>query len=297
MNVYATIDEVKRYIGKAEGEETKDDVLFLSFAIKASRMFDNFATNGVLPVRHFYPTLATKDFDHPDDATFLILKDDLLSCDSLTTKNGATTITSADYLLMTANDRYNQTPFAKIKLQPDGTVTEYAYNGTPYQANSITGPWGYHNDWDNAWEDSGDTVQDVGGIDDTVTIVTVNDVDGDDINGIPIRFKRQQLIKIEDEYMWVTNTNSTDNELAVRRARNGTTAASHAEDKAIYIYRPMYDVIQAMTVLTTHIYRRKDSVGTPDDRPLAGAEGQLILPVVLPEDVKKILRPYKKEAL
>jgi hypothetical protein len=297
MNVYATVDEVKRYIGRSVGEETKDDDLLLRFTIKASRMFDNFATNGVLPMRRFYPTLATKNFDHPDDATMLNLKDDLLSCDSLTTKNGATSITSADYVLMTSGGRYNQTPFGIIQLHPDGTVTEFEYDGTPYQSNAIIGPWGYHTDWSNAWEDSGDTVQDGGGIDDVVTTITVNNADGDDINGMPFRFKRQQLIKVENEYMWVTYVNVTDDELTVRRAQNGTTAASHANGVAISIYKPMADVIQAMEVLSAHIYRRRESVGTPDDRPIAGAQGQLILPAVLPEDVKKILRPYKKEAL
>lgn len=297
MNVYATIDEVKLYIANLEGEETKDDDLLLRFTVKASRMFDNFATNGVMPTRHFYPTKATKEFDNPDDATLLLLKDDLLSCDSLTTENGDTVILPADYVLMTANSRYNQTPFAKIQLQPNGTTTAFAYDGTPYQANSITGPWGYHNDWDNAWEDSGDTVKDVGGIDDSEAVVTVNDADGDDINGISHRFKQQQLIKIEDEYMWITDVNSTDDKLTVRRARNGTTGATHAQDKAIYIYRPMYDIIQAMEALTAHIYRRRTSIGTPNDRPLAGAQGQLILPSVLPEDVKKILHPYRKESL
>ena len=298
MNVYATIDEVKLYLALAgEGEENKDDALLLRFTIKASRMFDNFATNGVMPMRRFYPTNATKNFDHPDDATLLSLKDDLLSCDTLTTENTATEIASADYVLMTANGRYNQTPFSQIQLQPDGTTTEFAYNGTPYQANAITGPWGFHSDWSNAWEDSGDTVQDVGGIDASETVITVTDAHGDDINGIPVRFKHQQLIKIEDEYMWITDVNSTDNELTVRRARNGTTGATHANAKEIYIFRPMADVLQAMEVLSAHIYRRKDSVGTPDDRPLAGEHGQIFLPSVLPEDVKQILRPYRKEAL
>lgn len=298
MNVYATIDELKLYLGLAdESESTKDDALLLRFTVKASRMFDNFATNGVMPMRRFYPTVATKVFDHPDIASLLKLNDDLLEVSSLTTENGATAIASADYILATSKGDYNQTPYKRIQLQPDGTTTEFSYDGTPYQANSVTGVWGYHTDWANAWEDSGDSVQDVGGINDSIAIVTVTDADGDDINGIPNRFKQQQLIKIENEYLWITEVDISGNQLTVRRARNGTTAASHAQGKSIYIYRPMFDVLQAMEVLSAHIYRRKDSVGTPDDRPLAGPQGQLILPAVLPEDVAKILKAYKKESL
>ncbi len=299
MNVYATVDEIKLYLGGGleELQESDDDALLMRFAIKASRMFDNFATNGVMPTRRFYPTIATKDFDHPDDTALLSLRDDLLECTTLTTDNGGTTILAANYELQTSNGRYNQTPYSQIRLHPDGTVTAFEYDGTPYAANAVTGLWGYHNDWADAWEDSGDSVQDVAGISSSDTTITVTDADGDDINGLPTRFKIQQILKIEDEYLWLTDVNGTDNELTVRRGMNGSTAATHALDTAIYVYRPMDDIIEAMELLSTYIYRRKDSIGSEIDRPMVGDKGQLIMPQVLPSEVMRILRPYRKEAL
>ena len=299
MNVYATIDEIKLYLGGGleEGEESKDDILLLRFAVKASRMFDKFATNGVMPMRHFYPTIATKDFDHPEDTDLLLLKDDLLEVTTFTTKNGAITITAADYELMTANGRYNQTPYSRIQMHPDGTQKLFEFNGTSFAANQLVGAWGFHDNWAEAWEDSGDTVTDGSGIDATVTTITVDDADGDDINGIAHRFKHQQLLKIESEYLWVTDVDVTANTLTVRRGMNGSTAATHAQTTAISIFRPMDDVVEAMEELTTFIYHRKDTLGTRDDFSFMGNEGQLIIPSTLPETVKSILRPHRKEAL
>lgn len=299
MNVYATVDEIKLYLGGglAELQESDDDTLLMRFAIKASRMFDNFATNGVMPMRRFYPTIAAKDFDHPDDAALLSLRDDLLDCTTLTTENGDTTILAANYELQTSNGKYNQTPYSQIQLHPDETVTAFAYDGTPYAANAVTGLWGYHNDWANAWEDSGDSVQNAGGIDASEATIEVSDADGADINGLPTRFKIQQILKIEEEYLWLVDVNGTDDELTVRRGMNGSTAATHALDKPIYVYRPMDDVIEAMELLSTYIYRRKDSVGSEIDRPMIGDKGQLIMPRVLPSEVLRILWPYRKEAL
>lgn len=297
MNVYATIDELKLYLSLDPLADTKDDGLLLKFAIQASRMFDTFATNGIMPKRRFYPTLATKDFDHPSDhPAVLRLYDDLLAVTTLTTKNGATTISSSDYNLKTANGTYNQTPYRQVKLRIDGTTTAFEFDGTPDAANQIIGFWGYHADWANAWEDSGDTVQD-NPLSSSGTTLLVTDVDGDDINGIPNRFKLQQLLQIQDEILWITDTNITDNTLTVRRGMNGTTAASHVQNTTISVFKPMDDVVEAMQTLTAHLYRRRDDIGTSAERPVTGAQGQILLPSTLPEEVKKILRPHRKESL
>lgn len=297
MNVYATIDELKLYIGQDALTDTKEDDLFLRFTIQASRMFDTFATNGIMPKRRFYPTLATKDFDHPSDhPAVLRLYDDLLEVTTLTTKNGATTISSSDYNLKTANGTYGQTPYRQIKLVIDGTTTAFEFDGTPDAANQIIGFWGYHDNWTGAWEDSSDTVQD-DPLSSSATTLTVTDVNGDDINEIPNRFKRQQLLKIEDEILWIINTNITDNTLTVRRGMNGTTAAAHVQTTTINVFKPMDDVVEAMQALGSYLYRRKDSIGTSADRAIVSEQGPLILPGVLPEEVKRILRPHRKESL
>jgi hypothetical protein len=300
VNVYATIFDVLIYLGRdpyTAIAELNEEALLLDYTVNASRMFDTFATNGTMPKRRFYPTIDTRTFDHPENASLLKLRDDLLELTTLTTKNGATTITSADYVLRTATGRYGQTPYNQIQLKEDATYSEYEYDGTQYEANSVIGVWGYHDSWADAWELSGDTVTDSGGINATVTTITVDDADGDDINGFPYRFRKQQILKIESEYLWLTGVNITDNTLTVRRGMNGSTAATHAETTPISIYRPMSDIRAAMQVLTVHLYRRKDTIGERDERPVAGPLGQLILPAVLPDEVQRILKPHRKESL
>ena len=300
MNVYTTIDELKEFIegGLGEGIETDSDSLMRRFCIDASRMFDTWVTNGVPPKRHFYPTSATKEFDHPTDSpTVLRLQNDLLEITTLTTENGSVTILPADYVPVTSKGDHNRTPYAVIKLPEDSSVGTFSYNGTKLKANAIDGIWGYHDEWADAWEDSGDVVKDDPQITAVATTLTVDDSDGDDINGFPHRFKAQQVIRIGDEYLWVTAVDRSNDILTVRRGMNGTTAAVHLKDVSIDIFRPMDDVRAAMTALVAYLYQHRSSIGSPDDRPLATADGVMVLPSTLPEEVQRMLKPYRKERL
>lgn len=299
MNVYATVDELKEFMqgGLEVQVEEADDSLLKKFCIKASRMFDSWATNGVPPTRRFYPQIATKDYDHPSDCvTELRLFDDLLEATTLTTENGATSILASDYVLATAKGDYNRTPYTQVILVEDATVAQFSYSGTVRKANALTGIWGYHNEWADAWEDSGDSVQD-DPLADSATTITVNDVDGDDINGLPVRFKVQQLLRIEDEYVWITDVDPTAETLTVRRGMNGSDAASHVKDKAIEIFRPMNDLKFAIEALVKYLYKRRATIGSAEDRPLATADGILVLPNRLPDEVTLNLRSYRKEGL
>lgn len=299
MNVYATAAEVKRMLGSGvePGKEARDEDVFLQFCIDASRMFDTWVTNGVQPKRRFYPKVATKTFDHPGGSpTELGLRDDLLELTTLTTKNGATSIPTGDVVLTSPTGNANQSPFARLKLKENGSVTTYTFNGTVLGANSVTGIWGFHDDWSEAWQDSGDSVQD-DPLSAGVTTITVTDADGNDINGLPFRFKRQQLIRIESEYLWITDIDRTGNTLTVRRAMNGSTAAEHVQTTQIDVFIPMNDVRYAMQALVTFLYQRKESIGTTEDRPMSTMDGRLILPSTLPEEVRGILKGYRKEGL
>jgi hypothetical protein len=98
----------------------------------------------------------------------------------------------------------------------------------------VTGTWGYHPDWANAW-DSVDTIQDAAGITASATTVTVVDADGEDLNNLTPRFSPGNLIAIGSEYMDVTKVAA--NVLTIRRGRNGTTAAAHANGAAISTFQ------------------------------------------------------------
>lgn len=300
---YITLDDFKRFFGGLDEQVPHElDTLFKQYIVAASRTVDNYVTNKVRPVRHFHPIVATRNYDYPGlrnsrgSGDLLRLRDDILELTTLTTENGATTISSNDYLLHRWPDTYGRTPYDSIRLQPNGTTTEYSYVNTPYASQTVTGIWGYHDDWANAWEDSQDTVLD-DPLTSSATSITVSNADGDDINGLPNRFQTYQLLKIEDEYLWVTAVDTDGDTLTVRRGVCGTTAASHVQTTTIYRYQVMYDIALAMELWTNHLVRRADSIGTPDQRPLAAAQGVLIFPPAMPTEVKDVLVNYRKDAL
>jgi hypothetical protein len=103
----------------------------------------------------------------------------------------------------------------------------------------------------------------------------------------------QQLLRIENEYVFVTGKNTNTNTLTVIRGVNGTTAAAHLQNTPIYIYQPMADITNAMEVLATYIYRRRDSIGSSGDRGVI-ATGVFTLPSKLPDDVTNIIDVYKR---
>jgi hypothetical protein len=288
MNEYCSFEDLKGYRG-IKTTETDDDDLLKGFCTSASRVWQQLCRG-----RLFYPQSATYYFDHPfEDVTRLRVREkDLLEVTTFTTNNTSTSVSASDYFLM-CGGAYHLTPYDRIVMKSDGSQPNLLYSGTPQKANAITGIWGYHENWANAWVDSGDTVQDGGGINSTVTTITVSDADGADIYAIKPRFKEQQLLKIGSEYAYVTAKNILNNQLTVRRGVNGTTAASHDNATAIYVYAPMEDVFHQVRRLAKWFYEQKDN--TSDiDRPIVTDAGVTLLPSALPKDVVEASIRYRR---
>lgn len=316
--VYATVYQVKNHLIKKKevGRLLDDDEQLQRFCIQASRDFDSYCH------RHFFPRRQTRYYDHPTQrqsrstasaslgilptvgaglvtgtyyADRLRLDKDLLEVITFSTQNGNVTISASDYFLQTG-DSYNHPPYDTLVLKADGSVTALSYTGTPQRANVIDGIWGFHDDWSNAWALL-DTVQNdplaVAG-----TSVTVTDANGTDEQGLTPRFQIQQLLRFgtgaSAEMAYVTKVDNDNDVLTVVRGVNGSTAAEQAQGTGIYVYRPMWEIQNAMLFYATYLYRRKDSVGGADDRPLASASGVMILPNQLPGEVARNIDAYKR---
>jgi len=282
---YVTVEMVKRTQVIIPTTDVKDDELLRGFCRRASRQFDRWCG------RAFYPRTETRYYDHPDDDTWLKLDDDLLEVTTFTTENGDTTISSSDYFLM-CGSRYGMTPYDRIVLKSSGSQPNLLYSGTGQQANAVTGIWGYHEAWADAWQDTGDTVQDSGGISASATTVTVSDVDGTDIWGISPRFEVQQLLQIGSESLFVTGKNETANTLTVRRGVNGTTAATHDADSAIYVYQAMEDIQEAIAEFAHYLWKLKDNAVF--DVTATPALGTVTIPKGIPVQVKDAVDAYRR---
>lgn len=299
MNIwnYVSYEDLKTYL-KIATTETGDDELLEELCRSASEMWD--ASTG----RHFAPWRETRYYDYNDErgdylrfsarqrqayftepwASILKVDEDLLEVNTLQTANGDTTIASGDYYLK-CGATYNRTPYDRIELKVDGDTTVFTFSGTYQKANSVDGIWGYHDDWATAWADSKDAVADVGGINASVTSITVSDADGADQYGNTPRFKVGQLLKIGSEYLYLVAKNTTTNVLTVVRGVNGTTAATHDAAATIYVYQPMRDIWHAVRRLAAWLYGQKDSPYM--DRQANTRTGIITIPDAAPVDVHR----------
>jgi len=121
---------------------------------------------------------------------------------------------------------------------------------------NITGIFGMAKNWVNAFQDE-DTIQDVGGIDNSEIVITVANTDGSNFEQLSPRFSRGQLIRIDNEYMRVVGVDNVANTITVRRAQNGTSSAIHAKDATISIFYPEHGIRQAVAAQAASFYERR----------------------------------------
>lgn len=271
-NLYGTLTQIRARLPQLTG--TGDDTLLLDCIEDASRALDG-ATH-----RHFYPKIATRYYDWQEQLCLEVDDgEDLLSITTLTTDNGDTTLTSDQYFLM-CGESYNIQPYTRIKLNLDANV-QFEFSNTPQQANAITGVWGYHDDYSNAYTDSGDTVQNSTQISASGTTLTVTSGNN---------FERGQTLKIESEWLYVSAI--TSNNLTIQRGLNGSTAAAHVNGTAISIYEPMRDVQRVTLRFATWLYKQYEAPFTFELQ--TGPDGSVIIPQNAPPAVHRFIKQYRR---
>jgi len=276
MNLYATLDQLKTAINVTGS--TYDDILIESLR-RAARLIDT------LTGRQFYPTLATRHFDGSGNSD-LWLPEPLLTATtvSLSSDLGVTytaLVANTDYWVSNGRE-YDKTPYQLLRINPNGDYSVWYAN---HRAVKIVDIFGYHTDYAQAWPLSGDSVQDSGGITAVATSITVADGNGADDQGVTPRFSCGNLLKIEDEFLQLASVST--NTLTVVRAVNGTTAATHAKDKLIYVWRPEPIVTQATLIQGARWFKRGQQAYA--DASASVELGQLIYARQLDPDIEGLL--------
>ena len=130
-NGYSTLQEFKDYANITSTDAT-DDAVLEDFVETASRFIDTET------LRTFYARTETRSFDVPSGRQ-LTVDDDLISITTLT--NGdADVITSADYILLPANE----TPKFAIELKQSSTkIWALDSDGNSEQVITVAGSWGW----------------------------------------------------------------------------------------------------------------------------------------------------------
>ena len=247
MYTLSTLYALRARLGLS-ASETADDARLIYALGAAAAQIERAAG------RRFSPHVAARPHT-VSGATQLLLDDDLLELTALTNGDGSTiNLNSVLPLLGTP-------PYSGLLLT-DGEV--FVWDQTRVGAITVSGIWGYHDRWADAWRDTSDTLQD-NPLSDTATTLTVTDADGADVQTESPRFQVGHLLKIEDEYLRVLAVNTGTNVLVAERGANGTTPAAHAQSTPIFTYQPPADISALALRWAAWLYREPDTAALLPD--------------------------------
>ncbi len=275
MNGYATLADLRQYLGLSSAQ-TQDDDLLLSLVEAASRLIERHTG------RRFYPARRIQRYTVADPA-ILPLRDDLLALASLTNGDGRPVAPEACHL------HPPDGPVWTI-VALDRTQAAFVHTGDPVDAIALDGTWGYHPDWLHAWTASGDSVMD-DPLPADAAALAVTDADGAAGDGRAPRFAPGQLLRAGEEYLHVLAVDAATNVLTVARGANGTVPTIHAQGTPLAIYRVPADVRQVCLRLAAWLYKQKDAGFV---QAAGSLRGQIAVPPALPDDVAQILAPYAR---
>ncbi|MFA5836177.1 MAG: hypothetical protein WC837_04390 [Bellilinea sp.] len=279
---YITLETVRRYIGGSIG--TSDDDRLIDFIDWAARLVEWWKG------RRYDVRLETRLYNTPTaggsmfgvyDASLLAaasnrvlrLDEDLLEIVEI--KNGdGIVLLPAEYVLEPANEY----PKTRVRLR-SGEIWLESDDG-PEQAITLTGWWGYHDRYADAWRTVG-AVQDAP-LTAGATQVTLLDVSERETG---------ELLRIEDELMLVEAVDDLTKKLTVERGINGTTAVQHAQATPIKRFRPSGTIEQICVRLVKWRYAQKD-VDSFDQSYVVGS-GVVSTPSSIPADVARILGAHR----
>lgn len=128
----------------------------------------------------------------------------------------------------------------------------------------ITGTWGIHTDYSNAWV-SYDTIQ-TNPLQPADVTFAVADANGDDPYGIAPRFSPGQLLRIGDgtEILRVSAVNETTNIVSAQRAQNGSSlpSSNYAAGSAVKVFEPEEQIRRVVARQAGLMYARKGAYQT-----------------------------------
>lgn len=222
---YCTLADAKATM---RADSTLDDALLLSLIGQVSARIDLLMSTNT---PYFQPYTDALEFevvaqrvDSGRNAFILPPGSPLLALTSVLL-NGAAVTASAHPA--------TRSPISMIRRTDGGSWYENGTDDPPTVV--ITGVWGYHRRYAQAWSVVDALAAAV--ISTTATTITVADVDGSNPDGFTPRISAGNLLRIDNELLEVTATNTVTNVVSVRRGVNGTTAATHLNAAPVSVWQ------------------------------------------------------------
>lgn len=253
MRTIATLYQFKRHLVIPPDVTTDDDRLLTALQA-ATRHIERESGRRHLPYYASY----TQDADprHPSE---LLLTRDLLELESVTDAGGPVNLD--DITIIPPGG-----PGALLQLNG-----YFLWDGSPHNAVTVTGVWGWHSAPLTMWQNTGDTVNQSTFADDD-TQLSVSDADATYADGLTPRFSVGNLLQVGAEFMRVLAVDAATDTLTVERGAQGTTATTHLQGSPISVYRPPYDVLMTVLAVATWFYRAPDqSPAAPIPTEVVGA--------------------------
>lgn len=290
MNLYITPDEIKADIPDLiQDATTRYNGPLYRRCVGVSRKIDQRCK------REFFPTLDTKYFSvgrprGAESALGILWIPSLISVTSisLSYNNGSTyeDLAETDYIPAVSEDFDKVCSYNMIILDVNGNYSSFPVG---QRSVKITGVWGYTDDRDACWEDSGLTIS--ADMDDSEVTFSLADADAHDQYGLGVALQLGRLIKIGSEFMQVISVDTEANEVTVIRSANGTTSAAHASGSGISLWRPPFSIIEAARITVMRDFMRGQQ-GYADARGGMDLGGEMRWTGRWDPEAIELLRPY-----
>jgi len=234
---YCTLDEAKHAM--AANNSTQDSAL-LEKIRQVSRRVDLILA-GRTPRPYFGPYIEQRKFGldgtrvRSADGTFKLTRQghthSLLAFTAVTADGSDVTSVTEGY-------PQDISPITRLRLTNDCNWYDYISSSSPAYV-AVTGSWGYHGDWSNAWLAYATLGANITA---SATALTIKEeLSAADPWGITPLISPGALLRLGTEYLIATATTAQDapalDQVTVRRAQLGSTAAAHNEDDVIYAFQ------------------------------------------------------------
>jgi hypothetical protein len=217
----------------------------------------------------------------------------LLAVKGLSDLNGASEIDSGAYFTK-SGDRWDITPYDRIELSYQSGST-FSFSGTPQRSVRVDAVVGYHEDYGNAWLNSGSLTQPLAS---SVTLASTTASQNENSLGIAPRFSQGQIWRLVsgsvEEFAYVQNTiNSSKVQLI--RGINGTSAGDHAASTTVEVWQTEQDIQDSTIEVAAFMYAKAKSPFT--NRISVLQLGVVEQPAAWPDQSKERLSHYRKQAI
>lgn len=270
-NLYATLNDYKAFVisrGQTASADATDDAVILDLLEQACRFLDDQIGSHV-----FYPSVITRLYNATPNR-YILLGADLLEVTSFLNGN-AVAVTTADYLL----DDVNNFPKFGIFLRDTSSIIWYPNTYASFQqAISLTGVWGWHDDYNNAWVQAGTlgaAITDTTGLSVTMTAGHA--------------LATGQIWKIGSEI--VQGSVSVNTLTLNKRGDNGSTTATHLNGAAVYYWKPVHLAKMSALEIAHYAYERRYGKSV-DSSATVTAAGIVLSPRDIPTMAQKFIKSF-----